>query len=54
MTKIMRKAFEEGTLSAPAWIDLFLEDGVKISRYGKVAKRLNLKYNEGDDYDEAQ
>lgn len=48
--KIVKMKFDGGSLSAPAFLDIELEDGTMIMLKGKVAKRVNARYKEGDEY----
>lgn len=53
MTTITKVAFDPGTMSAPAFFDIWLENGEHVMIQGKAAKKAALKYKEGDDYDKA-
>lgn len=48
--KIVRKQYDGGTISAPAFLDLWLENGDHWKFNGKEAKKLNGLYNQGDDF----
>lgn len=48
--KIIRKQYDAGTMSAPAFLDLWLENGDHWKFQGKEAKKLARLYNQGDDF----
>lgn len=48
--KIERIEFDAGTMSAPAFLDIYLEGGRRITMMGKDAKRNKNKYKVGDTY----
>lgn len=51
--KITNIVYEASTISTPAFLDIFFEDGTKKTFQGKKAKKIFVKYEDlvGSEYD---
>lgn len=48
MKRVTKVTYDPGTISAPAWIDVWLEDGTHWWKKGKAAKRASTSIKVGD------
>lgn len=48
--KIVRIEYDPGTMSAPAFTDIYTEDGQRMAYQGKQANRMHKKYKVGDEF----
>lgn len=46
MKRVTKVTYDSGTLSAPAWIDVWLEDGTHWWKKGKAAKAAFANYQQ--------